>query len=192
MSTLLLITKLSIPPSVNHRVIINAHGGTLHPEVRQFYADAHNILLSTETTLYADEIVAARERADFLSVSMWFYLPEARTPKRSGPFFLSRDLDNMQQLPINSLKQFLGIDDVRIIDIHTYKRPLAANERGYVLVVVSALEEYTTNENTLASLHPTNTANAIQTSISHALAHIESAMASSTSRVTDVAASDDA
>ena len=176
MSTLLLITQLPIPPSVNHRVIIGAHGGTLHPDVRQFYEDSHNILLSTETTLYADEIVAARDRADFLSVSLWFYLPEAKNPKRTGPFFLSRDLDNMQQLPINSLKQFLGIDDVRIIDIHTYKRPLAANERGYVLVVVSALEEYS-NENTLASFHSTSTTNDIQTSISHALAHIESTMA---------------
>ena len=190
MSTLLLITQLPIPPSVNHRVLINAHGGTLHPDVRQFYADAHNILLSTETTLYADEIVAARDRADFLSVSLWFYLPEAKNPKRTGPYFLSRDLDNMQQLPINSLKQFLGIDDVRIIDIHTYKRPLPANERGYVLVVVSALEEYS-NEST-PSFSSASKAASIQTSISHALAQIESAMASGTSRVKDVAASDDA
>ena len=189
----MLITKFDIPPSVNHRVIINAHGGTLHPDVRKFYEDCHYILLSPETTVYADEIDKARERADFLSVSMWFYLPEAKKPRRKGPYFLCRDLDNMQQLPINSLKSFLSIDDVRIIDIHTYKRPLAANERGYVLVVVRALEEYT-HEDPLASILSTGTTattNSIQTSIDQALATIESAMGASESRSTNLEASID-
>ena len=49
--TLLLITTLPIPPSVNHGVIIGARGGTLHPDVRKFYEDSHYILLSPETTL---------------------------------------------------------------------------------------------------------------------------------------------
>src|SRR5258708_75163 len=99
----------------------------------------------------------------------------------------------MQQLPINSLKSFLSIDDVRIIDIHTYKRPLAANERGYVLVVVRALEEYT-HEDPLASILSTGTTattNSIQTSIDQALATIESAMGASESRSTNLEASID-
>src|SRR5258708_28793943 len=100
----------------------------------------------------------------------------------------------MQQLPINSLKSFLSIDDVRIIDIHTYKRRLAANERGYVLVVVRALEEYT-HEDPLASILSTGTTattNSIQTSISQAVAHIESAMGASKSRGPGLGAGTDA
>src|SRR5260221_373617 len=149
--------------------------------------------MSDETYRVREDIERARLTNAFLSMTMIFYLPEAKNPKRKGSFFLGRDLDNMVQLTQNAVTRYLRIDDVRIIDIHTYKRPLAANERGYVLVVVRALEEYT-HEDPLASILSTvttATTNSIQTSIDQALATIESAMGASESRSTNLEASID-
>jgi Holliday junction resolvase RusA-like endonuclease len=140
-STLLLIASLGIPPSVNSRTIITPRGGTLHPKARQYYQESHLRLLSTETVTFPDAIVEARDTHAFLSVSMWFYLPLAKKPKTRGTYFLSRDLDNMAQLPLNVLKSYLGIDDVQVADIHSYKRILPPSEKHpFVLIRVNAMK----------------------------------------------------
>lgn len=206
MSMLLLTTNLPIPPSINKRTIITKHGGRDTPETIAFKWMSKSILYNANKTYQDHEATEqARKNDDFLSMTIIFYLPIANNPKRKGTFFRGRDNDNMVQLVQNAVTQHLEIDDVMVIASHIYKLPLPLTEPGYAHVTVSSIslvnainnarEQEAVNEDTITPIHQTSTADAtktIQTSISHALAHIESAMASSTSRVKDVAAGDDA
>ncbi len=205
MSTLLLISHLPIPPSVNRRTAISARGGYDTPATRQYKHDVAYILMSDETYRVREDIERARLTNAFLSMTMIFYLPEAKNPKRKGSFFLGRDLDNMVQLVQNAVTQHLEIDDVMVIVSHIYKLPLPPTEPGYAHVTVSSIslinvihnarEQEIVNEDTIAPIHQTGTAattNALQSTISQALSHIESAIASDKSRGPSLGAGTDA
>src|SRR5258708_36686463 len=101
--TLLLTTDLPIPPSVNRRTAISAHGGHDTPETTVFKWQSRRILYNAEKTYQDHEATAeARKNDDYLSMTIIFYLPVAENPKRKGPFFRSRDKDNMVQLVQNA------------------------------------------------------------------------------------------
>src|SRR5260221_14371031 len=94
--TLLLTTDLPIPPSVNRRTAISARGGHDTPATRHYKHDIAYILMSDETYRVREDIERARLTNAFLSMTMIFYLPETKNPKRKGSFFLGRDLDNIR------------------------------------------------------------------------------------------------
>ncbi len=204
--TLLLTTDLPIPPSANHRTSITKHGGHDTPETTAFKWQSRSILYNAEKTYQDHEATAqARKNDDYLSMTIIFYLPVAENPKRKGPFFRSRDKDNMVQLVQNAVTQHLEIDDVMVIVSHIYKLPLPPTEPGYAHVTVSSIslinvihnakEQEIVNEDTIAPIHQTSTtpttANAIHAEITQALAHIESAMGASESRSKSLGAGTD-
>ena|SRR5260221_9537233 len=202
--TLLLTTDLPIPPSTNHRVSITKHGGHDTPETTAFKWQSRSTLYNAEKTYQDHEATAhARKNDDYLSMTIIFYLPVAENPKRKGPFFLSRDKDNMVQLVQNAVTQHLEIDDVMVIVSHIYKLPLPPTEPGYAHVTVSSIslinvihnaveQEAINDENAPILPNPSKlSTQSIQTSIDQALAHIESAMGASQSRSNSLGASTD-
>lgn len=129
---------LPIPPSVNHRVCITRYGGYEHPSVTEYkWLCKEPIRMA-----FRDEqaILIARQNQAWLSVTMLFTLPITKD-RRGRIQFEIRDLDNMFAVPLNILKMELQIDDSRIVDLMTRKRPLAPGAAASLHVLVEAMED---------------------------------------------------
>jgi Holliday junction resolvase RusA-like endonuclease len=130
---------LPLPPSVNRRVLITRYGGREHPSVTAYKWLCKEPL----RTAYRDEqaILQARHGHAWLKVAMRFLLPVERD-KQGRIQFEIRDLDNMVQVPLNILKIELGIDDARVVDLLSCKRPLSPGAEASLRVVVEDLEDF--------------------------------------------------
>ncbi len=129
----LLHATLPIPPSVNSRTKITRHGGYEDPKVTAYKWQCKECWRGAWRDREAIE--QARAAKSWLYVSLHIWLPESKME--------IRDVDNMLQVPINALKEEIGIDDARIADLYPRKRlaPRGIDPSLLISVMEMSLEE---------------------------------------------------
>jgi Holliday junction resolvase RusA-like endonuclease len=118
---------------VNSRTKITRHGGYEDPKVTAYKWQCKECWRAAWRDKEAIE--QARDAKSWLYVSLHIWLPANKMD--------IRDVDNMLQVPINALKEEIGIDDARIADLYPRKRlaPRGIDPSLLISVMEMSLEE---------------------------------------------------
>ena len=111
-----LILRVKKIPSVNAMYLNRRSGGKrLSPDAQEFKAD---LLLKLSNSSLKKNLLINENRGYILHI---VYVLQKKS-------FLRRDLDNLNKATIDSIFNYLGINDSRLIELHTYKKGSDTNE----------------------------------------------------------------